>query len=417
MSDQRCPSDEELQAFGNMQLGDSDFARVSSHLALCGTCRSSIRRHREGIDLGETIDTRDTGFQEGQPDSRDQAGDDPRPVSTSQPTQQSVLTALAESLERPPSISLSPDESRQGSDAAGQGSKNESSRGFWGPPESNPRYELQDEIARGGMGAILRAKDKDLGRNIAVKVLLDQHKVKPKVIQRFIEEAQIGGQLQHPGIAPVYELGQFADQRPFFSMKLVKGETLSSLLKMRKDLGEERAKFIGVFEQICQTVAYAHSRGVIHRDLKPGNIMVGAFGEVQVMDWGLAKVLQQDASGSENDYSEDVAEQSIIHTPRRAGETTAGDAGDAGGSDALQTVMGTVMGTPSFMPPEQALGRIDIMDERADVFGLGAILCQILTGEPPYLGKNTNTILESARIGALDQCFKRLDTSQADNDL
>ena len=156
---------------------------------------------------------------------------------------------------------------------------------------SDSRYRLDGEIARGGMGAILKGRDTDLGRDLAIKVLLDSHKDKPEVIQRFIEEAQIGGQLQHPGIAPVYELGQFADRRPFFSMKLVKGDTLSKLLADRETPAEERGRFIGIFEQICQTMAYAHSRGVIHRDLKPANIMVGAFGEVQVMDWGLAKVL------------------------------------------------------------------------------------------------------------------------------
>jgi hypothetical protein len=156
---------------------------------------------------------------------------------------------------------------------------------------ADSRYQLQGEIARGGMGAILKGRDTDLGRDLAIKVLLDEHKEKPEVIQRFVEEAQIGGQLQHPGIAPVYELGQFADRRPFFSMKLVKGETLSRLLASRADLAAERGRFIGIFEQVCQTMAYAHSRGVIHRDLKPANIMVGAFGEVQVMDWGLAKVL------------------------------------------------------------------------------------------------------------------------------
>ena len=136
-----------------------------------------------------------------------------------------------------------------------------------------------------------KGRDTDLGRDLAIKVLLDSHKDKPEVIQRFVEEAQIGGQLQHPGIAPVYELGQFADQRPFFSMKLVKGDTLSKLLSNRDDPAADRSKLIGIFEQVCQTMAYAHSRGVIHRDLKPANIMVGAFGEVQVMDWGLAKVL------------------------------------------------------------------------------------------------------------------------------
>ena len=157
--------------------------------------------------------------------------------------------------------------------------------------DSDSRYQLQGEIARGGMGAIIKGRDTDLGRDLAIKVLLEEHKAKQEVIQRFVEEAQIGGQLQHPGIAPVYELGQFADQRPFFSMKLVKGQTLSKLLADREDASDDRGRFIGIFEQVCQTMAYAHSRGVIHRDLKPANIMVGAFGEVQVMDWGLAKVL------------------------------------------------------------------------------------------------------------------------------
>jgi serine/threonine protein kinase len=147
------------------------------------------------------------------------------------------------------------------------------------------RYQLIGEIARGGMGAILRGRDTDLGRDLAVKVLLERHAGRPEVIQRFIEEAPISGQLQHPGIAPVYELGQFADKRPFFTMKLVKGKTLSALLTDRRDPQQDQGKFLGIFEHVCQTLAYAHSRGVLHRDLKPANIMVGTFGEVQVMDW------------------------------------------------------------------------------------------------------------------------------------
>ena len=149
------------------------------------------------------------------------------------------------------------------------------------------------------MGAILKGHDNDLGRELAIKVLLDSHRDQPDVMRRFIEEAQIAGQLQHPGIVPVYDLGQFADQRPFFSMKLVKGQTLALLLAARTGPGEDRDRFLSIFEQICQTLAYAHARGVIHRDLKPANIMVGAFGEVQVMDWGLAKVLASAAVGTD----------------------------------------------------------------------------------------------------------------------
>ena len=117
------------------------------------------------------------------------------------------------------------------------------------------------------------------------------HRDNPDLVRRFVEEAQIGGQLQHPGIVPVYELGTFADRRPYFTMKLVKGRTLAELLDGRQDPADDRPRFLAIFEQVCQTVAYAHARGVIHRDLKPANVMVGSFGEVQVMDWGLAKVL------------------------------------------------------------------------------------------------------------------------------
>ncbi len=115
----------------------------------------------------------------------------------------------------------------------------------------------------------------------------------PAVVARFVEEAQIGGQLQHPGIVPVYELGLMADEAPYFTMKLVKGRTLSALLTQRKSTAENRTRLLQIFESVCQTLAYAHSKGVLHRDVKPANIMVGAFGEVQVVDWGLAKVLHR----------------------------------------------------------------------------------------------------------------------------
>lgn len=279
--------------------------------------------------------------------------------------------------------------------------------------DSDSRYQLQGEIARGGMGAIIKGRDTDLGRDLAIKVLLDSHKDKPEVIQRFVEEAQIGGQLQHPGIAPIYELGQFSDQRPFFAMKLVKGETLAKLLDDREDVVDDRGKFIGIFEQICQTMAYAHSRGVIHRDLKPANIMVGAFGEVQVMDWGLAKVLPKGGVADEKKARQTQQGQSIIQTMRSTGSDLPGSFGSAG-SD---TQMGSVMGTPAYMPPEQALGEIDQMDQRADVFGLGAILCEILTGTPPYVGEDGTQVYRMASRGKLDDAFARLDACAADAEL
>jgi eukaryotic-like serine/threonine-protein kinase len=158
--------------------------------------------------------------------------------------------------------------------------------------QSGDRYQLFGENARGGMGAVLRGRDVELGRDLAVKVLLEKHANRPEVARRFLEEAQIGGQLQHPGVVPVYDIGRFGD-RPFFTMKLVKGKTLAALLGERGDPGEDRPHLLGIAQQVTQALAYAHAKGVIHRDLKPANIMVGAFGEVQVMDWGLAKVLAE----------------------------------------------------------------------------------------------------------------------------
>lgn len=274
----------------------------------------------------------------------------------------------------------------------------------------NDRYRFESEIARGGMGSVHRSHDNDLGRDLAVKVLLEGHEQQPEVVHRFIEEAQISGQLQHPGIAPVYELGKFANGRPFFSMKLVRGQTLAALLAERDDVEADRGRFVGIFEQICQTMAYAHSRGVIHRDLKPSNIMVGAFGEVQVMDWGVAKVMRPLEAAEELRESLDEVPEDAIRTSREFGEgvmeTWTG-----------HTVAGSVMGTPPYMPPEQALGEVDRLDERSDVFGLGAILCEILTGKPPYTGSDRSKIFRRARRAELDRCYARLDQCAADEEL
>jgi serine/threonine-protein kinase len=268
------------------------------------------------------------------------------------------------------------------------------------------RYQLQGEIARGGMGAVLKGRDVDLGRDLAIKVLLESHRGNPDVVRRFVEEAQIGGQLQHPGVVPVYELGRFADRRPFFTMKLVKGQTLAALLQDSTSPAEGLPRFLSIFEQVCQTMAYAHARGVIHRDLKPSNIMVGSFGEVQVMDWGLAKVLARGGIADEAADSAEPLGDTVIMTVRT------GPAGSGSESQA-----GSVLGTPAYMAPEQARGDVDRLDERADVFGLGAILCEILTGRPPFGGSTREEVRAKAARGDLTGARRRLDTCDADAEL
>ena len=244
-------------------------------------------------------------------------------------------------------------------------------------PRERAGYRIEGEIARGGMGVILKAHDADLGRDVALKVLRDDLARHPEVTRRFVEEARISGRLQHPGIVPVYEIGVMRDRRPYFAMKLVEGRTLAA--RLRESTAEERHALLRVFEAVCQTMAYAHARRIVHRDLKPSNVLIGEFGEVQVVDWGLSKVL--DGTGT-------------------------GESAAAGG----------ILGTPAYMPPEQARGEIDRLDERSDVFSLGAILCEILTGEPPYTGEGERTLAQAASA-RLEHAARRLDESSADPEL
>jgi tetratricopeptide (TPR) repeat protein len=278
------------------------------------------------------------------------------------------------------------------------------------PRGASDRYQLLGEIARGGMGVILKGRDPDLGRDLAFKVLKSELASRPAAVQRFVEEAQVGGQLQHPGVVPVYDLGRFADGRPYFAMKLVKGRTLAERLGERADPASERGKFLQIFLQICQTVAYAHAKGVIHRDLKPSNVMVGDYGEVLVVDWGLAKVLPRGGIADEEKARRERPlpeheEPTVIRTAR---------SGSAAGSD---TQAGSVLGTPAFMSPEQAAGEIDKLDERADVFGLGAVLCVVLTGQPPYRADTGEAVRLKAVRGQLADAFARLDASSTDAEL
>jgi serine/threonine-protein kinase len=272
------------------------------------------------------------------------------------------------------------------------------------PPARLGRYVVEEEIGRGGMGCVLRGHDPELGRDLAIKVLLDAHRHEPAQVSRFTEEAQIGGQLQHPGIVPVYDVGR-AGQRPYFTMKLVRGHTLAELLRERTAPHEGLPRFLQVFEQVCQTIAYAHSRGVIHRDLKPSNVMVGAFGEVQVMDWGIAKVLvRASADPLRTDPQPLRAAPEALRTHRSTGQGPV-------------SRTGSVLGTPAYMAPEQARGAGEDVDERCDVFGLGAILCEILTSEPPYRGAHDLEILDRAVRADLAEAHARLENCGADADL
>jgi serine/threonine protein kinase len=268
---------------------------------------------------------------------------------------------------------------------------------------SNPdaRYLLGEEIARGGMGVIHRATDTVLGREVAVKVLQDKYAPDSGMARRFADEARITGQLQHPNIPAVHDLGVLPDGRPFLAMKLIKGETLEELLKRRGDAAEGRGRFVAAFEQVCQALAYAHAHDVIHRDLKPANVMVGAFGEVQVMDWGLAKVLGA-RPGERTDPEETTAPTAVLSLRE---------------SDDLFTQSGSVLGTPAFMPPEQAAGAVRTIDRRSDVFGLGAVLAVVLTGRPPFVADTSESARVKAAQGDVGECFARLDGCSADPDL
>ncbi|TAH36565.1 MAG: serine/threonine protein kinase [Planctomycetota bacterium] len=249
------------------------------------------------------------------------------------------------------------------------------------------RYQVHDEIARGGMGAILRVWDDDLHRDLAMKVLLPEVEPGPvpdavdsairtpapdvRLLARFLEEAQLTAQLDHPGVVPVHELGLNASGRVYFTMKLVKGRTLGEVFDLAADGrdGWTRTRVLGLILRVCEAMAYAHHKGVIHRDLKPANVMVGGFGEVYVMDWGLARIL-------------DAPDRKDIHirTERQAQRAEAPDS-------PLYTVDGDVLGTPAYMPPEQALGNLEEVGPHSDVYSLGAMLYHLLAGHMPYASR------------------------------
>jgi WD40 repeat protein/tRNA A-37 threonylcarbamoyl transferase component Bud32 len=249
-------------------------------------------------------------------------------------------------------------------------------------PEPNQRYTLRRLHATGGIGRVWLAYDSDLGREVALKELRPERSQNQGFSNRFLHEAQITGQLEHPGIVPVYELTRRSDVRqPFYTMRFIKGRTLTDAIRAyheKRAAGRaeplEHVALLNAFVATCNAVAYAHSRGVIHRDLKGQNVVLGDFGEVVVLDWGFAKVLG-----------------------RAEGSTEAAPVVLAAETGPCHTVQGQVIGTPAYMSPEQAEGETDRIDYHTDVYGLGAILYELLTGRPPFAGTEIEEVLRQVR--------------------
>jgi serine/threonine-protein kinase len=256
-------------------------------------------------------------------------------------------------------------------------------------PPSAPQSPLADlperlayhgEIARGGMGAVHRIYDQSLRRYVALKVIDSSAANDPTATRRFLDEAQITGQLDHPNIVPVHELATSEGVPRWFLMKLVEGETLASRLtpdRVAQRTDSELLAHLEVFVKVCEAVAFAHERGVVHRDLKPSNVMIGSHGQVYVMDWGIAQLLPSAPGDSLRDGRVSLGRETNDEP-------------------------GSVVGTPHYMSPEQALGRPEALDPRADVFALGAVLYQVLTGRPPYVSSDApgaKSAIEQARFG------------------
>jgi serine/threonine protein kinase/WD40 repeat protein len=259
------------------------------------------------------------------------------------------------------------------------------------------RYRLREVIGTGGMGTVYEAEDESLGRRVALKL---QREDGPKATgagararaERFLREARITAMLEHPNIVPVLEVGELEDGVPYYTQRLVSGRTLAKALASAADL-PARLALLPHFLDLCHAIAFAHGRGVIHRDIKPGNVMVGPFGETVVVDWGLARLRKPDGDGEAGAAALDPSLAALLPTPFEVKKLP---------SPGL-TLEGQAVGTPGYMSPEQAAGRLELVDEKSDVFSLGAVLFEILVGHPPFTGKSHEEVLKRALAGPIPQ--------------
>ncbi len=243
--------------------------------------------------------------------------------------------------------------------------------------EAANRFEYVSKVGAGGMGAVHCVRDKNLLREVALKVLAPSLADDPKYVRRFLAEAQIQAQLDHPNIAPVHDLTLDHEGTNYFTMRLVHGRTLADWIAAAHDSwtpSETMHEMLGAFLKVCDAVAFAHSRGVLHLDIKPENIIMEDFGTVYLMDWGLSRLSVRDPERSDT----------VVLSAEAAGGVVTG-----------------VVGSPSYMSPEQAQGADGLVSERTDVFGLGAVLYAILAGRPLYLADSIDEVLEQARVGRM----------------
>jgi serine/threonine-protein kinase len=250
------------------------------------------------------------------------------------------------------------------------------------PIEDGLRYEVLRPHAQGGLGVVSVARDAELGREVAFKEIQARYAGDATQRGRFVREAEITGGLEHPGIVPVYGLGRYADGRPFYAMRFIRGKSLQDATREMHagEAGYTLRELLTRFVAVCNAVAYAHSRGVLHRDLKPANVMLGPYGETLVVDWGLAKVVGREPNRSDGPGSAELT----LQTP--SGEGSATQAGAA-------------LGTPAYMSPEQARGEVAALSPATDVYSLGATLYAVLTGQAPVQGRDTAEVLEKVRQG------------------